>query len=234
MIRDMDAAKRVAAGSALELIESGMKVGLGSGSTAEIFVEMLAAHVAEAKLDLQLVATSRRTHDLATRLGLVMSDLDQAGRLDIVVDGTDEFDREMALIKGGGGALLHEKIVAEAATAMVVIADDSKRVDRLGAFPLAVEIIETGLALTVARLLRVFGGLGLDGHRHSVRGGGFRTDEGNLIVDFELGAIEEPATVEMMVNNTTGVVENGLFVGICDRILCGSADGTVEVFDRAP
>jgi ribose 5-phosphate isomerase A len=218
-----DLAKYAAAAGALDLVAPGMKLGLGTGSTAEWLVRLLArAPVARGLL---CVPTSRRTADLGRALGLRIEDLDRAGPLDLVIDGADEFDPAFDLIKGGGGAHLHEKIVAASAARMAVIADASKRVARLGAFPLPVEVIPFGAAGTLGRIARALEGVGLAGCPVALRGGAVRTDEGNLVADIRCGAIPDARALAAALEAVTGVVEHGLFLGLCDTVVIGAPDG---------
>src|SRR6201996_2788560 len=156
---DLNALKRAAAAKALDYVVDGMKLGLGSGSTAELFVEMLAPRVRGGQ-KLLCVPTSERTATLARKLGLTLSSLDDLAPLDLTIDGADEADRNLDLIKGGGGMLLREKIVASASKKMIVIADESKLVPRLGKFPLPVEVTEFGHKATAQRLVKALEALG--------------------------------------------------------------------------
>ena len=228
---DMDTAKRAAATKALEFVEDGMKIGLGSGSTAEIFVDLLSQHLADTPMDLRFVATSGRIREYATGLGLEIDELNNLGFLDLVIDGADEFDANLDLIKGGGGALLHEKIVASATDMMVVIADSSKHVHQLGTYPLPVEIITTGFESTLIGLQIALDKMGYVLPEYDLRKDGmFMTDEGNYIVDFNLQKIHDPVLVQKELNNQTGVVECGLFLDLCDYVICGHYDGSTVTF----
>jgi ribose 5-phosphate isomerase A len=220
--------KKAAALAALELITPGMQVGLGTGSTADYFTQGLAAKVS-AGLDVTCVATSHRTSELAKSLGLPLLRLDDAPFIDITVDGADEFDDELRLIKGGGGALLIEKIVATSSRRMVVIADQSKHVRQLGAFSLPVELVPVGVKATAWKIERAFLAVGLK-VKMTVRskdGKLFRTDVGNVIVDCapEGGVLNEPNRLELMLNNIPGVVNCGLFIGICTDVYIGTDHG---------
>ena len=230
----METAKFVAAKRASVFVESGMKVGLGTGSTALWLVRCLGERVREEGLKFQGVPTSRRTAELARAEGIDVIGLSEARWLDLTIDGADEYDGELNLIKGGGGALLHEKIVATASDQMVVIADVSKRVETLGAFPLPVEVIETGWQTTRALIEETLVSLNVLGREVTMRRNGdaaFRTDEGNLILDLHLRAISDARQLAMILNQIPGVVENGLFVDICDTVVTGHGNGRVEVFD---
>ncbi len=227
-------AKEVAAAYALTLIEDGMVLGLGSGSTAEIFLAHLARRVEETSMKLKCVATSRRTHDLARALGFDLHALNALDRLDLVIDGTDEFTADCTLLKGGGGAHLHEKLCARTAHRMVAIADISKLVTTLGTFPLPVEILNPGWRDTVAHLLEKFEDYGYMKPRAVLREGGkFRTDEDNLIVDLHLGAIPDPVHVEALIDSTIGVVTCGLFNALCRGVICGYPGGRVRIFTES-
>src|ERR1700742_698953 len=192
---DQNALKRAAAAKALEYVQDGMKLGLGSGSTAEIFVELLAVRVRGGE-KLLCVPTSEKTAALARKLGITMASLDDLAPLDLTVDGADEADRNLDLIKGGGGMLVREKIGAASSKKMIVIADESKLVPRLGKFPLPVEVIPFGHKATGARLSHAFAGLGYQGVTMKLRekdGAPFTTDSGNLIYDCNMGAIQNAA-----------------------------------------
>ncbi|MCQ0969844.1 ribose-5-phosphate isomerase RpiA [Paracoccus sp. TK19116] len=229
-LNDADPAKLAAARAAVALVEDGMKLGLGTGSTASVMVQVLAERVKAEGLRLRCAATSQATADLATSLGLSIETLDQIGRLDMTIDGADEIDPDLNLIKGGGGAHLREKIVASSSDRMVVIADGGKVVERLGLFHLPVEVLEFGLQGTTARIKAALDEIGLDGRPILLRKRDdqpFITDEGNLILDLSLEAIPDAALVNRTLNALPGVVENGLFIGLCDQAFVGRDDGTV-------
>ena len=226
-----DKAKYVAAKRAVEFVEDGMKLGLGTGSTAAWMVRCLAERVHKEGLRIQGVPTSTRTADLARELGLEVITLDEAGRLDITIDGTDEFDANLSLIKGGGGALLQEKIVASASDKMIVIADFDKRVAHLGQFPLPIEVLGFGLKSSQSQIAGLLTAQDVAGREITTRMAGdvpFVTDEGNYILDLHLGKIADPKKLAIALNQVPGVVENGLFVNICDLVVLGASDGTVE------
>ncbi|MEX3014572.1 ribose-5-phosphate isomerase RpiA [Gymnodinialimonas hymeniacidonis] len=230
----IDKAKYVAARRAVEFVEDGMRVGLGTGSTAAWMVRCLGELVREEGMQITGVATSTRTADLAREVGVTIKTLDEVRWLDLTIDGADEYDPNLNLIKGGGGALLHEKIVATASDQMVVIADLTKQVDTLGAFPLPVEIIPFGWQTTKALIEEMLSNVDVLGRSASLRLSGtepFKTDEGNYILDLHLRRIAQPAQVSLVLNQIPGVVENGLFLDICDVLVIGNADGTVEVRD---
>lgn len=224
--------KKAAGLAALDYIKPGMKVGLGTGSTSKHFVMALAEKV-KAGLAITAVPTSKETHELAGSLGIPLTDLDKDPFLDITVDGADEFDANFQLIKGGGGALLFEKIVASSSRYMVVIADESKKVETLGRFPLAVEVVPFGIRATAWKIERALKICGLEGKLVLRRRDGklVRTDAGNAIVDVAIGRIPEPARLSDLLNIIPGVVDNGLFIGICGIILMGTKDG-VKTFRK--
>ena len=227
-----DTAKRAAAARAVELVEDGMKLGLGTGSTAKVFVDLLAERVRKEGLELTCVATSGRTQGQAEALKLRVTTLDRAGPLDLTIDGADEFDEDLRLIKGGGGALLIEKIVAAASARMVVIADPSKEVVTLGKFPLPVEIVRFGSSATMRHIERALAGADVDGRAMALREGSdgpYRTDEGHYIVDLNLGRIGDPVELDAALNALPGVVETGLFVGLCSAVIVGEPDGDAFV-----
>lgn len=229
----IDTAKFVAAKRACDFVESGMKVGLGTGSTAAWMVRCLGEMVRDG-LKITGVPTSVRTAELAREVGIHVITLEEAKWLDLTIDGADEFDAEMNLIKGGGGALLHEKIVATASDQMIVIADTSKEVATLGAFPLPVEIVPFGWSTTKALIEEALPSLDVLGTEAKRRMSGddpYRTDEGNFILDLHLGRIGDARKFATVINQIPGVVENGLFVDICDVVVLGHGDGRVEVRD---
>lgn len=229
-----DAAKSAAAKEAAALVNDGMKLGLGTGSTAAWLVTHLAARIRNEGLNITAVPTSQATAEQAQNEGIPLATLDEAGWLDLTIDGADEYDIDLNLIKGGGGALLREKIVATASNRMVVIADDSKSVPRLGAFPLPLEVIPFGMTSTQRLIEEMLAGLDLRNVTLAPRKKGdalFVTDEGNHIIDLHLGRIINARQLSMVINQIPGVVENGLFVDICDTVITGFADGTTETRD---
>lgn len=231
---DAQQKKSIAAARALDLVEPGMALGLGSGSTAAAFVDQLGAKVA-AGLKVIGVPTSQATQRQAEGLGIPLTTLDAHPYLDLTVDGADELDNELRLIKGGGGALLREKIVATASGRMVVIADDSKLVHQLGAFPLPIEVVEFGLASTRTMIEVMAHEADLDGTikvRTAANGEPFRTDTGNLILDCSFGAIPEPDLFADLLSAVPGVVEHGLFLGIADMAIVAGDDG-VAILEAA-
>ncbi|MCL4129979.1 UNVERIFIED_CONTAM: hypothetical protein GTU68_052758 [Idotea baltica] len=201
-----------------------MKVGLGTGSTAAWLVKCLGERVEKEGLKIKGVPTSSRTAALARDVGIDVISLDEAKWLDLTIDGADEYDGNLNLIKGGGGALLQEKIVATASDQMIVIADASKQVETLGAFPLPIEVIPFGWQTTKTLVEETL--IGLD-----VLGRKFYTDEGNHILDMHLNRIGNSRQLSLVINQIPGVVENGLFIDICDVVIVGFGDGRVEVRD---
>ncbi|MDO5658332.1 MAG: ribose-5-phosphate isomerase RpiA [Paracoccus sp. (in: a-proteobacteria)] len=230
-----DIAKEAAARAAVAMVEDGMRLGLGTGSTAVFMVRLLAERARNEGLRLRCAATSQATADLAESLGLKIEGLDDIGWLDLTIDGADEVDPDLNLIKGGGGALLREKIVARASDRMIVIADQGKVVETLGLFHLPVEVIPFGWETTCTLIKRV-----LDAHDLASRpvllrkrdDAPYRTDEGNLILDLALEQICEPARLAQALNELPGVVENGLFLNICQLALIGRHDGEVVELRR--
>ena len=212
---DSEAFKRQAAERAIGLVRSGMRLGLGTGSTARHFVDLVGA---EARKGLAIVGvpTSEATADQARALGIPLTTLDETPELDLTVDGADEIDGALRLIKGGGGALLREKIVASASRRMVVIADSSKLVAELGRFPLPVEVAPFGVAATIRRIARAVAALGLAGPLTLRRRDGalFVTDGGHYILDCAFGAIPDPEALDQALADIPGVVDCGLFIGI--------------------
>ena len=230
---DLAPLKRAAAAKALEYVVDGMRLGLGSGSTAELFVELLAPRIRGGQ-KLLCVPTSERTATLARKLGITLANLDDLAPLDLTVDGADEADRNLDLIKGGGGMLLREKIVAASSKKMIVIADESKLVPRLGKFPLPVEVVEFGHKAIAARLKTAIDSLGYKDVKMVLRqkdGAPFKTDSGNLIYDCHMGAIQNAEKLGKAIHAVPGVVEHGLFVGIATALII-AGPGEVEVIER--
>ena len=222
--------KLQAAERALVFVEPGMKLGLGTGSTAAKFVDLLCAKVKQG-LEVVCVPTSEATRLQAERLGIPLTTLDLTPLLDLTVDGADELDGELRLIKGGGGALLREKIVAGASERMIVIADAGKKVETLGAFSLPIEVVRFGLEATRNMIVLFAGDAGCAGDitlRLGKDGKPFITDEGHYILDCAFGAIDDPESLDEAMKYIPGVVENGLFLGLADMAIIGGPDG-VEV-----
>lgn len=230
----IDKAKFVAAKRSVAYVEDGMRVGLGTGSTAAWMVRCLAELVRDEGLNITGVPTSTRTAELARGLGIPIVSLEDSRWLDVTIDGADEFDSNMNLIKGGGGALLQEKIVATASDQMIVIADVGKQVETLGAFPLPVEVVPFGWKTTkslIEELLISMDVLGRETQMRVIGDKPFVTDEGNYILDLRLGRIGDAHQMSMVLNQIPGVVENGLFIDICDVVVTGYGDGRVECRD---
>jgi len=203
-------AKRMAARCALEFVEDGMLLGLGSGTTSAIFIQELGQRVKQG-LRVRGIATSTASQQLAESLSIPITTFDESPVLDLAIDGADEVGPGLALIKGGGGALLREKIVASASRKFIVIADSSKLVHQLGRFPLPVEVIKMALPIVT----RKFEALGLNPKlRHHRDGSKYITDEGNYILDCSCGAIPDPAKTAASIRGVAGVVEHGLFLGM--------------------
>ena len=227
-----DRSKYACALRASALVENGMKVGLGTGSTAYWLVYHLAERVRNEGLEFVGVPTSNKTREQAQAEGLKLISMDDAGRLDLTIDGADEFDQSMNLIKGGGGAHLQEKIVAFGSDRMVVIADETKKVNKLGKFPLPVEVLKFGSAssqkqieeLLIAQNYRDF-----TVQMRMEKNKPFITDEGNYIFDLNLGEIQNPRKLCVDLNIIPGVVENGLFIDVCKAVVIGYSDGTAKI-----
>ena len=224
---DADAQKRASGEAAAQLVENGMVVGLGTGSTAAWFVKALAAR----KLDILGVPTSLATANLAESLGIRLGELGPVKSIDLTVDGADEIGPALALIKGGGAALLREKLVWEASKRCVVIADAEKRVVKLGKFPLPIEVVAFGHETTMLRICDALGecDLGVAPRLRVKDGVPVKTDNGNLIYDAACGRIEDPAQLADALKSVTGVVEHGLFLDLADVALVGTADGVVTL-----
>ncbi len=231
---DIEAQKRAAAGRAVEFVRPGMRLGLGTGSTARYFVDLLAERV-RAGLDVVAVPTSEDTRRDAERLGVPLTSLDETPELDLTVDGADEIAPDLSLIKGGGGALLREKIVASASARMIVIADASKWVSALGRFPLPVEVVPFGLAATRRAVEAAAAAAGCPGPallRRAKDGHAFVTDSGHWILDAALERITDPKALAEGLSAVPGVVEHGLFIGLARVVVLGGPDG-VRVVERA-
>ncbi len=226
-----DLLKRAAAERALEFVRDGMKLGLGTGTTAEAFLALLAEKV-HAGLKIVGATTSERTEEKARVLGIPLGELDDLAPLDLDIDGADEADHNLDLIKGGGGALLREKIVAASSKRMIVIMDGSKLVDRLGRFPLPVEVTSFGHETTARRLRNAAASLGYE-NMPIRRRDGFVTDSGNVIYDCGFGAIRDPRLLALALNVIPGVVDHGLFLNLASTLVIGRPDG-VEVINKPP
>lgn len=220
--------KRNAAAAAMDFVEDGMTLGLGTGSTAKFFVEFLAEEIADG-LVVRGVPTSEETRRLAESLGVPLVDIEQVDRIHLTVDGADEVDGQAQLIKGGGAALLREKIVANASDLMVVIADPSKQVEALGAFPLPVEVTPFGYTITAKKVYDALCQAGVLRPRIKVRTGPgnipLRTDGGNYILDCDCGTIPDAPKAAAHLAHVPGVVEHGLFTHLCRVVIIGSEDG---------
>ena len=231
-----DTAKLAAAERAVSLVQDGMRLGLGTGSTAAWMVRCLGRRVRDEGLQIVGVPTSEQTAVLARAEGIEIVTLEEAGWLDLTIDGADEFDGDLNLIKGGGGALLREKIVASASDRMIVIADAGKHVAQLGDFPLPVEVIRFGWQSTrdqIAELLEEFDVARREITLRQRDDAPFVTDEGNYILDLELGQIADPRHLALLLNQIPGTVENGLFIDLCDLAIVGHVDGNVTLVERS-
>ena len=229
----MDQLKRLAAARALDHVRDGMQLGLGTGSTAKHFVDLLGEKVA-AGLKVVGVPTSEATRIQAEQCRIPLTTLDAIDRLDLTVDGADEVDGALDLIKGGGGALLREKIVAAASDRMIVIADETKWVDVLGRFPLPVEVIPFGLAATQRAITKAFAESGVSGQmgvRKSKDGHVFVTDGGHWIIDAHLERIADAPRLAGLLSLIPGVVEHGLFIGLASTVILAGAQG-IRVIER--
>jgi ribose 5-phosphate isomerase A len=230
---EQDQLKKDVAARAVDFVKDGMKLGLGTGSTADLFLEFLAPRV-RGGLKVLGVPTSERTAQKARSLGIPLAALDDLAPLDLTIDGADEADRNFDLIKGGGGALLREKIVASSSKRMLVVADESKLVARLGKFPLPVEVIEFAHGSTARRITETCLALGYGEVSIVLRkkdGQTFKTDSGNVIYDCHFGAIKSAKPLADALSSIVGVVEHGLFVGIATTLLIANP-GEVEVIEK--
>jgi ribose 5-phosphate isomerase A len=226
-MNDTDTQKRIAGEAAAQLVESGMVVGLGTGSTAAWFVKALGARA----LDVTCVATSTATAELAASLGMTVAELGETREIDLTVDGADEIGPGLSLIKGGGAALLREKLVWEASRRCVVIADAAKNVKTLGKFPLPIEVVAFGHKTTALRICDALAecDIGIAPRLRMKDGQPVRTDSGNLIYDAACGRIAEPAALASVLKGVTGVVDHGLFLDLADQALIGGPDGVTTL-----
>lgn len=218
-------AKKIAAEQAVEAVRDHMIVGLGTGSTAYWAILKLGAMVKEG-LQIKAIATSVQSETLAVELGIPLISPAEIEEIDLTIDGADELDHSLNLIKGGGGALLREKIIASASKELIIVADESKRVRQLGTFPLPVEVVRFGYELTLKqiRLLGCSARLRMNGDEV------FVTDNDNYIADCSFGEILDPRMLQRQLTGIPGVVETGLFIGMAKKAVIGSADGTVRKF----
>ena len=231
---DVEALKREAARRALEFVQPGMRLGLGTGSTAKHFVELLGEKV-RAGMNIIGVPTSEATRADAERLGIALSTLDETPALDVTVDGADEIAADLNVIKGGGGALLREKIVASATARMIVIADESKWVAVLGRFPLPIEVVPFGLTVTHRAVEAAAAAADCPGRvilRRGKDGHAFVTDGGHLILDAALDKITDPPVLAGRLNAIPGVVEHGLFIGLAQTAILAGPGG-IRIVERA-
>lgn len=228
-----DAQKRAAAARAVELVRPGMRLGLGTGSTAKHFVDLIGERV-RAGLDVIAVPTSEATHAQALACGIRLTTLDETPALDLTVDGADEVAPDLSMIKGGGGALLREKIVAAASARMVVIADETKWVATLGAFPLPIEVTPFGYLATLKAVEKTIAAVQRGGplkQRMGKDGHAFVTDGGHWIIDAQLGRIDDPKALAHALSGIPGVMEHGLFVGMAQLVIVAGANG-VRLVER--
>jgi ribose 5-phosphate isomerase A len=222
--------KTAAARAALAEVKGGMRLGLGTGSTVAAFLSLL-ADVVTGGLEIVAVPTSEATRQLAMSLGIRLTNLDEVETLDLTIDGADEIDPKLNLIKGGGGALVREKIVAATSRRLVIIAAHSKKVATLGAFPLAVEIVPFGAGATMRKLAQLVSHMGRDGQVRLRRQNGEPTvsDNGNLLADCSFGTIRDPVVVARALADMPGVIDHGLFLGMADCAYLGTPQGVVTL-----
>jgi ribose 5-phosphate isomerase A len=223
MTRNIAAEKKMAALEAVKQIKDGMVVGLGTGSTAMFATEAVGSMVAEG-LKIRAVPTSESTRQLADSLAIPLVDINTIATIDITIDGADEFTNKLELIKGGGGALLREKIVASLTRLHITIADDSKYVDKLGKFRVPIEVIPFACNYVLSTL----GGHGGTGTVRKANGSNFITDQGNFIIDTDFGLIENPADLAAKLDQVVGVVEHGLFVNLTHLVIMASGDNIIR------
>lgn len=227
MSKDLE--KQLAGEYAAQFVEDGMVVGLGTGSTVYYTTKKIAERMSQEGLSLQFVSTSKRTTELAQSLGLLVRELDEVSEINLTIDGCDEFDPNLNGIKGGGGALLFEKIVAASSKVNIWVADHAKEVPFLGNFPLPVEVIPFGSLHTFKKLEEK----GLSPHfRKTLEGQYVLTDSQNYIIDLHLKKVEDPEVLSRWLNAIPGVVENGLFLNLANRVVIATESGEVRVIER--
>jgi ribose 5-phosphate isomerase A len=220
-------AKKLAGEKAVELISDGMIVGLGTGSTAFWAIEKIGERVKEG-LKIKAIATSKRSEEQARSHGVIIVDFDEINEIDITIDGADETDAQLNLIKGGGGALLREKIVATNSKQLIVVADESKLVKHLGKFPLPVEVNIFGWQ-TVFKKLKSFG---CEPYLRMNESEFYLTDNGNYIIDCPFKQIQDAAALHNEINSIVGVVENGLFINIASKLIIAANDGSIKILEK--
>ncbi len=229
----LDKQKRAAAEFALKVVDKDVKIGLGTGSTANYFIEAAAAKVKREKLNTIFVATSAATTALAQKLGMNLKNIEDVPYLDFTIDGADEIDPQFRMIKGGGGALHREKIVASSSRFVVCICDSSKKVETLGQFPLPVEVSRFGVNPTAWKIEGMLQQLGYTNVQMKLRTNAdnkpFVTEGGNAIIDLTLGKITDAERLEGTLNNMPGVIEVGLFIGLCGVVMLATDKGVVEI-----
>lgn len=219
--------RRLAAEKAVEYVQQGMIVGLGTGTTAYWAIQLIGSKVKEG-LKIRGIATSAQSEQLARDAGIPVISFADTNHIDVTIDGADEADDRLNVIKGGGGALLREKIVGSATRQYIIIADEKKLVSRLGSFPLPVEVVQFGWELTFERLRN----LGATPVLRQAGGSAHITDNGNYTVDCAFGPIADPKRMHDTINNITGVVDNGLFLEMADILILGCPDGTTKTLTR--
>jgi len=227
-LKRADQEKEAAARASLRFIKSGQVVGLGTGSTAASFIRLLAEQVNNGLL-IRGIPTSVRSQELAESLGIPLTTLDECQEVDVTVDGADEVDAELRLIKGGGGALLREKVVASATKHLVIVADATKQVPRLGKFPLPVEVIRFAQALVAKKIAALGADVRL---RLQANGTPYVTDESNYIFDCRFGEIADADNLARQLSDMPGIVEHGLFIGMVSTVLLAKGDEIVELQRR--
>ena len=219
----MSSEKKLAARAAIEYVHDGMILGLGTGTTASYALQFLGERVRQG-LNVQGIPTSETTRQLALREQIPLTDFSRSSRIDLCIDGTDEINDNLDMIKGGGGALLREKIVASCSDFYIIIADSSKKVNQLGTFPLPVEVVSFGWQVVFDQLEELKFSPVLRIQDESP----FLTDDGNCIIDCNMGRIDDPLDLETKLNRIPGIVENGLFAGMCDLLILGEGDDVLQ------
>ena len=221
-------AKQVAATKAISFIENGMTVGLGTGSTAYWAIEGIGHRIHAEGLEIKAIATSKKTEAQALSFGIPIFSFAEINQIDITIDGADEADDDLNLIKGGGGALLREKIVASNSRELIIIVDESKLVHYLGKFPLPVEVFVFGFEKTLQKLQE----LGCTNHLRMENNQPYITDNSNYIIDCSFGEIKDPASLHDRINSITGVADNGLFVRMASKLIVADENGNTRIFKK--
>lgn len=225
----MTNAKQLAGERAVDWVQDGMTLGLGTGSTVYYSLQKLGQRIANEGLKVRGIPSSEQTAEIATEVGIPLIDFASAQKLDLYIDGADEVDPQLALIKGGGGALFREKMLASISERFIVVAHDAKYVPVLGKFPLPIEVVPFGWEITLSRLQA----LGVPAQRREKEGEIFISDNANYIIDCQFDQIPDPASLNLQIIQIPGVVETGLFINMAHTVIVAAADGEVKILEQA-